>query len=114
MNRRPSHPVYQNEYERMQEAQLSSRHLLASPSDRTPPASGPRRGSTSNRNPETNPRTTGRASSALSSEVDGLRAQIARQAAQIHQQEQDRKALEAKYLKLKEQTDVFYNKNIGA
>jgi hypothetical protein len=94
VNARPSDPVYQNEFERIQEAELSYPDMMAgSPSDRTPQASEPMRESTSNARPGSNPGTSGRDSSALSSEVDGLRAQLARQAARIRQHEQDHKAL---------------------
>jgi len=68
------------------------------------------RESTSNARPDSNPGTSGRDSSALSSEVDGLRAQVARQAARIRQHEQDHKALQAKYTKLKDKADTFYGK----
>jgi hypothetical protein len=107
VNARPSDPVYRNEFERIQEAELS---YPDSPSDRTPQASEPMRASTSNARPESNPGTSGRNSSALSSEVDGLRAQVARQAARIRQHEQDHKALLAKYAKLKDKADAFYGK----
>jgi hypothetical protein len=89
-NARPSDPVYRNEFERIQEAELS---YPGSASELTPQASEPMRESSSNARPDSNPGTSGRDSSARSSEVEGLRAQVARQAARIRKHEQDHKAL---------------------